>query len=268
MPLWKHQPPPDALAPILHAWYQTDLGRTVLRAEQRLIERCLTDAFGYHLLQLGIDSELTFYDDCRVQRCFKAGPVPPVHIGGYGPGFVQCDVEELPFESDSLDVVIVHHALEFAANPHAVLRELYRVAVPEGRIVLVGFNPWSPLGARMALGRWRSNSIWRNHFLSVSRLHDWLQLLGFAMQRTDYGFHRLPLHQAGQWPVGSEQEWTRHCPGGGVYAITAIKQVSRFIPMKPLWARARPALSPLAVVKPSTQLRPRTKIEPKQVGNR
>ena len=258
MPMWKHQPSLDALAPILHAWYQTELGRTVLHAERQLIDRCLTDSFGYHLLQLGVDSELTFFDNCRVQRCFKAGAVPPSSLSERCRAtFVQCDAEELPFESDSLDVVIAHHAMEFAANPHAVLRELYRVAVPQGRIVLIGFNPWSMLGARMAAGRLRSNSIWRNHFLSVSRIHDWLELLGFATQHTDYGFHRLPLHQAAHWPAGSEQSWARHWPGGGVYAITAVKEVSRFIPMKPLWVRARPALSPLAVVKPSTKLRPK-----------
>jgi SAM-dependent methyltransferase len=268
MPIWKHQPSIDALAPALRAWFQTELGRSVLHAEQRLIDRCLTDCFGYHLLQLGVDSELTFFDDCRVQRCFKAGAMPPVSLTERSrTAFVQCDAEELPFESDSLDVVIVHHALEFAANPHAVLRELYRVAVPQGRIVLVGFNPWSMLGARMTLGRWRSNSIWRNHFLSVSRLHDWLELLGFAAQRTDYAFHRLPLHQASQWPAGSEQGWARHCPGGGVYAITAVKEVSKFIPMKPLWAPVRPVLSPLSVVKPSANLRPQ-QTHPKQVQTR
>lgn len=260
MPTWKHQPPFEALAPALRAWFQTELGRSVLQAEQRLIDRCLSDCFGYHLLQLGVDNDLTFYDDCRIQRCFKAGSIPPTSQGERSKAlFVQCDAQELPFESDSLDAVIVHHAMEFAANPHAVLRELYRVTVPQGRIVLVGFNPWSLLGARMVLGRYRSNSIWRNHFLSVSRLHDWLELLGLAVQSTDYGFHRPPLHRTAQRPGAIEHAWARHWPGGGVYAITAVKEVSRFIPMKPLWAAARPALSPLAVAKPSANRKPAAK---------
>lgn len=264
MPTWKHQPPFEDLAPVLRAWFQTELGRAVLTAEQQLIDRCLDDCFGYHLLQLSVDNDLTFYDDCRVQRCFKAGAVPPLGAAERAL-FVQCDVQELPFESDSLDAVIVHHAMEFAANPHAVLRELYRVIVPQGRIVLVGFNPWSLLGARMALGRYRSGSIWRNHFLSVSRLHDWLQLLGFTMQRTDYGFHRPPLHRAGPW-AAREHAWARHWPGGGIYAITAVKEVSKFIPMKPLKAAPRPVLSPLSVPKPSASVRPR--LAPKRVVNR
>lgn len=251
MPNWKHQPSFDALAPALHAWFQTELGRAVLQVEQQLIDRCLSDCFGYHLLQLSVDNDLTFYDECRIQRCFKAGSTPPSSASERGKAlFVQCEAHELPFESDSLDAVIVHHAMEFAANPHAVLRELYRVTVPEGRIVLVGFNPWSLLGARMLLGRYRSNSIWRNHFLSAARLHDWLELLGFTLQNTDYGFHRPPLQRAGQWPRARERAWARHWPGGGIYAITAVKEVSKFIPLKPLW-KSRPALAPLTVAKPS-----------------
>ncbi len=269
MPAWKYQPELDALAPELHAWFQSELGRTLLGIEQQMIDRCLTDCFGYHLLQLGVDSDLTLYDNCRVQRRFKAGLIPPTRLSDGGSStFVQCDAQELPFESDSLDVVIVHHAMEFAANPHAVLRELYRVTVPEGRIVLIGFNPWSLLGARMLAGRWRAHSIWRNHLLSVSRIHDWLELLGFAMQRIDYGFHRLPLHRTANWMAASAHDWTRYWPGGGVYAITAIKQVSKFIPLKPLRMRPLTALTPLSAVKPSAAIRPNTirpnTVEPKQ----
>ena len=80
-----------------------------------------------------------------------------------------------------------------------MLRELYRVVVPNGRVILLGFNPWSPFGARMAMGRWSSGSVWRNHFLSATRMNDWLQLLGFEIESTDYGFHRLPLQRTAHW---------------------------------------------------------------------
>jgi SAM-dependent methyltransferase len=251
MRLWKHQPQLEVLAPALRAWFETDLGRAVLAAETHLIERSLTNCFGYHLLQLGIDSSLDFYRDCRVQRCFKAGPVRPAPAASdRHAAFVQCNLEELPFETDSLDVVVAHHVLEFAADPHAMLRELYRVAVPEGRVLIVGFNPWSLLGARMVMGRWKSKSVWRNHWLSASRMHDWLQLLGFAVERTEFGFHRPPLHRAAHW-AGEHAPWARHLPGGGIYLITAIKQVAKFIPMRPLRKRPVSVLSTLPIAKPS-----------------
>lgn len=251
MRVWKHQPQVETLAPALHTWFETELGRAVLTAEERLIERSLTNCFGYHLLQLGVDSDLNLFSDCRVQRCFRAGPILPQRLpAGEPSAFVQCNFEELPFESDSLDVVVAHHVIEFANDPHAMLRELYRVTVPEGRVVLIGFNPLSLLGGRMVMGRWKNSSVWRNHWLSASRMLDWLQLLGFAVESTDYGFHRLPLQRAAGWSK-VEAPWVRHVPGGGIYVITAIKQVAKFIPMRPLRVRPVSVLSTLPVAKPS-----------------
>lgn len=253
MRMWKHLPQVETLAPALHAWFETELGRAVLTAEQHLLERCLTDCFGYYLLQLGIDSDQSFFHDCRIQRCFKAGPILPQRLTERSSAFVQCNFEELPFESDSLDVVVAHHVAEFSSDPHAMLRELYRVMVPEGRIILVGFNPWSLFGMRMALGRWTGAGMWHNHWLSVSRMQDWLQLLGFAVERTDYGFHRLPLQPAANW-AKVDEAWTRHWPGGGIYVITAIKQVAKFIPIRPLRVRPVSVLASLPTAKPSTSV--------------
>lgn len=251
MPVWKNQPPLDLLAPSLHQWFQTELGQAILAVEQRLLDRCLADCFGYYLLQLGIDSELDLFGDCRVQRCFKAGPIEPRKSDVCRTHFIRCDFSELPFESDSIDVIVVHHVLEFAANPHAVLRELYRVLVPRGRIVLIGFNPLSFFGGRMLAARWRRESIWRNHLLSVARMNDWLQLLGFDTERTDYGFHRLPFHRTAHWPAAGpfNDMLSRHWPLGGVYAITAIKEVAKFIPMKPRWANPQTVLTQLTTPK-------------------
>lgn len=250
MPIWKRQPQFEHLAPSLHQWFQSELGRAVLAAEQGLVSRRLTDCFGYHLLQLSVDSEVTLFCDSRVQRCFKAGPV----AGRFDAPFVQCDYDALPFETDSLDVVIVHHVLEFAANPHAVLRELHRVAVPEGRILLVGFNPWSLFGGKMLAGRWRREGIWQNHLLSAQRVTDWLELLGFAVDEVDFGFHRLPLNRARNSAGSAASPWSRRWPLGGVYAVTAIKQVAAFTPLKPRWVKPAPVLAQLPVGKPSTSV--------------
>ena len=236
MQLWKRQPDLATVAPALGAWYATPLGQAMLAVERRLLARQLGNAFGYHLLQLGVDLGVTLFDGCRVQRCYKAGPVGS---GGDAP-VVRCDFEALPFESDSLDVVVVHHVLEFAANPHAVLRELYRVLVPHGRILVVGFNPWSLFGLRMLASRFGSEPLWHNHLLASTRVTDWLQLLGFESERTDFGFHRLPLQRGAGWGlVDGDNPWSRHWPMGGIYLITAIKEVVTFIPLRPPRRRSR-----------------------------
>lgn len=247
MQLWKRQPEPATVAPALRDWYGTPLGQAMLAAERRLLARQLGNAFGYYLLQLGLDAGLTLFGDCRVQRCLKAGPLGECD----SVPVVRCDFEALPFSSDSLDVVVVHHVLEFAANPHAVLRELYRVVVPHGRILIIGFNPWSLFGLRMLAGRFGSQPLWHNHLLTPTRVIDWLQLLGFESERTDYGFHRLPLNRCAGWsPVDWDNRWSRHWPMGGIYLITAVKEVVSFIPLR-LPRRLPVALAPLPVPKPT-----------------
>lgn len=257
MQLWKRQPDLATVAPALRDWYATALGQAMLAVERRLLGRQLGNAFGYHLLQLGVDLEPTLFEGCRVQRCFKAGPVG---LGGDAP-LVHCDFEALPFESDSLDVVVVHHVLEFANNPHAVLRELYRVVVPHGRILIVGFNPWSPFGLRMLASRFGAQPLWHNHLLAPARVTDWLQLLGFESERTDYGFHRLPFNRGAGWSmVDGDNPWSRHWPMGGIYLITAIKQAVTFIPLRQP-RRLPAALTPLPVPKPTASAQSRRQVQ-------
>ncbi len=255
MPLWKRQPPPQIIAQTMRQWFASELGAELLAQEQRLIGSELTDLFGYHLLQLGFDSELPLFGECRVQRCFQAGPVPSP-TNSEQP-FVQCAFEALPFESDSLDGVIVQHVLEFATNPHAVLRELYRVTVPHGRVMVVGFNPWSLFGLRMLGGRLRPESLWHNHMLSASRVSDWLELLGFTVQNTQFGFHRLPFHRSAHWlKTCDESPWSiglRRLPLGAVYVLTAVKQVVATPNLKPRW-RPQVTINPLPVAKPSAAI--------------
>lgn len=275
MPLWKRQPPADLIASSQRQWFATELGRELLAQEQRLIDAELTDLFGYHLLQLGFDSEVPLFGECRVQRCFQAGPVLPVNClpvncllannlqvksatSENTPAFVQCAFEELPFDSESLDGVIVHHVLEFASNPHAVLRELHRVTRPQGRILVVGFNPWSLFGVRMLAGRLQRDSLWHNHLLSAARVSDWLELLGFSVQQTQFGFHRLPFDRTAHWlSVGADSPWSaglRQVPMGAVYVLSAIKQRLATTPQKPLWSRVPVNIVTLPVAKPSTRL--------------
>ena len=256
MPLWKRQPPPQIIAPTMHQWFGTELGAALLKQEQRLIGDELADLFGYHLLQLGFDSNIALFGECRVQRCFQAGPVLPTAQSS-AHAFVQCDFDALPFETDSLDGVVVHHVLEFAANPHAVLRELYRVTLPQGKVLIVGFNPWSMFGARMLSGRWQSETLWHNHLLSAARVTDWLELLGFNVQKTQFGFHRLPFHRTAHWlgtaPDSRVSAALRHLPMGAVYVLTAVKQVVATTALKPRW-RPQVTINPLPIAKPSASV--------------
>ena len=64
-----------------------------------------------------------------------------------------CDFDALPFPQHSVDLVVLPHSLELARDPHQTLREVERVLVPEGRVVIAGFNPASLWGMRQRAGR-------------------------------------------------------------------------------------------------------------------
>jgi SAM-dependent methyltransferase len=74
-----------------------------------------------------------------------------------GARFVEADFAQLPFPPGSFDVVISVHALHFAADPVAVLREWRRVTTPGARLSL------SVPGPRAALSHRIYDPIYRRH---------------------------------------------------------------------------------------------------------
>ena len=70
-----------------------------------------------------------------------------------GRSAVWCDLLDLPFEAQSVDLIVMPHTLEFTSDPHRLLREAERVLMPEGQLIILGFNSLSLWGARQSLGK-------------------------------------------------------------------------------------------------------------------
>ena len=126
-------------------------------------------------------------------------------------------------------VCLLPHALEFASNPHQILREVQRVLVPEGHLIVAGFNPWSLWGVRRALKSGReAHYPWCGRFINLPRLKDWLALLGFEVAGGRMSCYAPPFSRE-QW-LGRfrfmEAAGDRWWPiGGGVYFVDAVKRV-------------------------------------------
>ena len=152
-----------------------------------------------------------------------------------GPNLV-FDARALPFFEESLDLVALPHTLEFSPDPHACLREVARVLVNEGRVVISGINPLSLWGAR----QWRGHA-WRRlgggdlylpeqgEFISPWRLADWLRLLGFVVSPVHYGCWRAAARsQRGIDRLAWMDSWgERLWPVlGAAYCVTAVKRTA------------------------------------------
>ena len=244
--LLKQQPPLEQCLPDLRDWFDSDLGQQLLSAEQILLDRLLPTLFGYHLVQISIDSRLDLGRESPIKHRMRVSPVAEL---GMSEHTLIAKNEELPLEHNSCDVVILHHALDFAQSPHQVLREAARILRPGGHLILLGFNPVSSWGLYRAL-RWHKNELpWSGHFISQHRLRDWLVLLELTEVRALSGYFALPFQRT-KWRENSffcERILRRYGKRNGAFSIqVARKDVAGIMAIKPRWQRRRLINLPIA----------------------
>ena len=200
------------------------------------------DLFGYQLLQIGeLGPDMAYLSGCPVQR--KTLVTHRTDVGDSA--VVVAEAQHLPVASDSVDAVILVHTLDFSRDPHQVLREVERALIAGGRVIIMGFNPYSLWGIWRFVGRWHGAVPWCGHFLSYPRLNDWLTLMGFGVERLDVMEFRPPT-RSGRLDV-VERIGRRVWPMlAGVYMVRAVKLVSRVTPVRQRWSRLR-VLGPRAI---------------------
>lgn len=280
----------------LQDWLGTAPGQYLLAWEQAQLDLAVVDLFGYNALQLGLP-ELQGLHANRMPHRWVALPeelVPTMvpaqgmvtseggHIiddglqadllASHEPGDVPLseprvalvtDAAALPFPPASLDLVLLPHTLELSADPHQVLREVERVLVPEGRVVISGLNPASLWGLRQARGRLAgrvglsalgAGNLYlpaAGEFIGPWRLRDWLRLLGFEVESERFGCYR-PAVRTEKWLQRSawmDRAGARWWPiFGAVYMVVAVKRVRGMRLLGPAWKPRRlPAAAPVSV---------------------
>lgn len=252
-------------------------GRYVLAWEQRLFDQAVVDIFGYNALQLGLPQVDALQENRMPLRCIaldgsdrlfgsgQAGAPLAAELaalrseagapGGQRVAALVSRFDELPFASQSIDLLVLPHVLEFAQEPHRVLREADRVLVPEGQIVITGFNPASLWGTRHWMGRLGLRPFLppSSQMITLPRLKDWLKLLSFEVHRGRFGCYVPPVRNESwlaRWGF-LEKAGDRWWPVlGSVYALTAIKRVHgmRLVGLaRKRREERRPALAPAPV---------------------
>lgn len=230
----------------LQDWFETPAGRYLHDWEQAQFDDAVADVFGYHALQLGLPS----IDALRANRMPHRWVASP-HADG-APAALVADFAALPFAANSLDLLALPHALELSPDPHATLREVERVLVPEGRVVVCGLNPVSLWGMRQRRARlYRRLGFGElylpaeGEFINYWRMRDWLRLLGFEVESGRFGLYR---------PAVRSEAWLERCRWfdavgerwwpifGAVYFIVAVKRVRGMRLLPADWKR-RPAIA-------------------------
>ncbi|XDF33293.1 methyltransferase domain-containing protein [Paracidovorax avenae] len=257
----------------LHHWFDSPPGRYLLAWEQERYDEMVADVFGFHALQLGMPGLQGLRANRMPHRWLALGaaeallwPPPAESEPGPADGPVRAallaDPVALPFPENSLDLVLLPHALELSVDPHAALREVHRVLMPEGRLVVSGLNPVSLWGLRQrrvrlyqrlgAGGQLYLPDV--GEFIGHWRLRDWLRLLNFEIETISFGAYR-PAVRSARWL--DRYEWldavgARWWPIlGAAYMVVAVKRVHGMRLLEPSWRtgqapQARAATMPVA----------------------
>ena len=255
-----HEPSADLPWHHLDAWFQEAPGSDLVQQEAAIVRNFLQDLFGYYLVQVGthVPADLLGENRISYRSLFEIGSErrdgPDTAASEKASGLTACAA--LPFGQSTVDVVVLPHVLEFAEHPHAVLREVERILIGEGHVIITGFNPISFAGCWRTALRWRDSVPWSGHYLSELRIRDWLKLLGMEVVFSkSFGF-RPPLRSRAMlqrlqflervggvcWP-----------PLGNMYVLAGRKRVSGVTPLKAPWRRS-PRLLPGRIAEPSAMV--------------
>ncbi len=239
---------------------KTPAGKYLLEWEGLQYDRAVADLFGFNALQLGL-AEVDALQSNRMPHRWLAlaEDMAPSRSGaGLHRAALITDFSALPFPAGSLDLVVLPHALELSRDPHATLREVERVLVPEGRVVICGFNPtglWAlrqyraRLTRRLGFGESFAPDV--HDWIGYWRVRDWLRLLSFEVEVGHFGCYRpamgnQALLQSWAWMDRLGARWWPIL--GSVYFVVAVKRVAGVRLLEPAWKLNNPvANAPVSV---------------------
>ena len=225
----------------LGPWLTSPAGIYARRWEEARLALLTADIFGFNAMQIGLP-EIDGLAASRMPHRWIAHTSVPRE--NKLQAVVLHDFAELPFATQSLDLVVLPHVLEFAQEPHQILREVERVLIPEGQIIVTGFNPASLWGARQAASRLVSRPFLpqSGELISVPRLKDWLKLLNMEVHPGHFGCYAPPCDTE-RWLQRFdflERGGVRWWPFlGGVYIVQAIKRVKGMRLIGPAWNKMK-----------------------------
>jgi len=215
-------------------WFDRPLGRSLQACEAERLRDLLPSLYATNVVQLGRIGNRDLFESCVAPRRI----LQDVHET-WGDCSVLARPESLPFENDSINMALLPHTLDFATEPHQVLREIERVLMPESHVVILGFNPFSFWGLKRNLTRQsKMKPPWNGQFISLRRIKDWLKLLQFEVTHGSMMYYRPPFRNSATldrfhlldkmgdrwWPMM-----------GAVYVLVAKKRVEGMMPIQSRW---------------------------------
>lgn len=209
----------------LFALYQTPRGKLLETMEAQYLKRCITVSCQQQQLQIGGLGWENQFIDCSLYRNFAI--VDDKNTGHHAALKINGKACNLPVQSESMDLVIVPHMLEFDARRFQTMREVNRVLKPGGELVVLSFNPLSPYVRFQFFCDKKLTDSWNAHFITRSRMQDWLKLMNYELiNSAEFGLDRFVIHQRQFAGLGGFFSMA--------YGFKAVKRQYSLIPLTPV----------------------------------
>lgn len=172
----------------------TDLGKALLVSEAGVIDSHLPSLVACNLLQLSVQKAKRLSQAANVGQYIQLGFAPSV--SGTSRDSLWADYQSFPIATDCIDIALLHHVLEFSADPHQVLREADRTLTAGGHMLVVGFNPISVWPVYQGYAHWVKGLATMGHTaIRQNRLTDWLSVLNYDVIHQQSYFYRPPINR-------------------------------------------------------------------------
>lgn len=221
-------------------WEDFPAGKQIQNAITDVCNDYVQRVFGYHFVKLGTLSAQIELPDCPINHVVSQTAKLTEHTSVVGQSHV------LPYSENSVDGFLLANELDFAQDPHQILREVDRVITANGYVMISGFNPLSLAGIAKFLPVKRGNVLHDARFFTAHRIKDWLQLLGFeiveqrhVMFSTLFFQYRWANIERAQAKLSTYFPWC-----SAVYVILAKKRVVPMTAIRPK-LKLKPRFSPV-----------------------
>lgn len=216
-------------------WFETPLGRRVWADERAALLPLLGPLQGKRVLDAGagdgrlavelvaagarvvaLDASVAMLREASRRRVPEGGALLPV--GGR--------LEALPFPDATFDLVVAMTVLCFVEDPSAALRELARVVLPGGRVVLGELGRWSAWATVRRLRGFLGHPLWRRaHFWTPGELEDVIRGAGLRPGERRAAVFYPPVGAAARLlePLEGRPALGRRGWGAAFLAVSAVR---------------------------------------------
>ncbi len=207
----------------LFALYQSPRGKLLKTMEGQFLKRSITVSCKQQQLQIGGLGWEEAFIDCSLYRNYC---ILDAEARGYNGALrIKGKAYNVPVQTESMDLVILPHLLEFDAHWFHTMREIERVLKPGGEIIILNFNPFSLSVRYQFLLEQKWPPVWFRYFISRSRIMDWLKLTNFEILTTAEFYLDTFTIKPGKFQFNGRSIFSM------AYAVKAVKRRYRLIPI-------------------------------------